>query len=131
MHHNRVLSAVIVGAMLFSTSMVMFSWFAKEFGDGTFVQRDPRTIVWLPAALVGLFAVFHGHAHGTELPEGANGALYSIGFVIATGSLHAAGIGIGTIHRFPRGRLVLRAAGALIAISGIYFLARGIGDGLF
>jgi ATP-binding cassette, subfamily B, bacterial MsbA len=41
--------------MLFSASMVLFSAFAKEFGDGTFVQRDPRTIVWLPVALVALF----------------------------------------------------------------------------
>jgi ATP-binding cassette, subfamily B, bacterial MsbA len=53
--HRGVFALGILGAMLFSTSMVLFSWFAKEFGDGTFVQRDPRTIVWLPAALVGLF----------------------------------------------------------------------------
>jgi ATP-binding cassette, subfamily B, bacterial MsbA len=53
--HRAVFALGILGAMLFSTSMVLFSLFAKEFGDGTFVQRDPRTIVWLPVALVGLF----------------------------------------------------------------------------
>jgi subfamily B ATP-binding cassette protein MsbA len=53
--HRGVFALGILGAMLFSTSMVLFSLFAKEFGDGTFVQRDPRTIVWLPVALVGLF----------------------------------------------------------------------------
>jgi ATP-binding cassette, subfamily B, bacterial MsbA len=53
--HRGAFALGILGAMLFSTSMVLFSAFAKEFGDGTFVQRDPRTIVWLPAALVGLF----------------------------------------------------------------------------
>jgi subfamily B ATP-binding cassette protein MsbA len=53
--HRGVFALGIVGAMMFSTSMVLFSAFAKEFGDGTFVQRDPRTIVWLPIALVGLF----------------------------------------------------------------------------
>jgi ATP-binding cassette, subfamily B, bacterial MsbA len=53
--HRGMFALGILGAMLFSTSMVLFSAFAKEFGDGTFVQRDPRTIVWLPAALVGLF----------------------------------------------------------------------------
>jgi subfamily B ATP-binding cassette protein MsbA len=53
--HRAVFALGILGAILFSTSMVLFSAFAKEFGDGTFVQRDPRTIIWLPAALVGLF----------------------------------------------------------------------------
>jgi subfamily B ATP-binding cassette protein MsbA len=53
--HRAVFLLGIVGAMLFSASMVLFSAFAKEFGDGTFVQRDPRTIVWLPVALVALF----------------------------------------------------------------------------
>jgi subfamily B ATP-binding cassette protein MsbA len=53
--HRGVFALGIFGAMLFSASMVLFSAFAKEFGDGTFVQRDPRTIIWLPAALVALF----------------------------------------------------------------------------
>jgi ATP-binding cassette, subfamily B, bacterial MsbA len=53
--HRGVFVLGILGAMLFSASMVLFSAFAKEFGDGTFVQRDPRTIVWLPVALVALF----------------------------------------------------------------------------
>lgn len=55
--HRGVFALGILGAMLFSTSMVLFSLFAKEFGDGTFVQRDPRTIVWLPIALVCLFVM--------------------------------------------------------------------------
>ena len=46
-----------LGAMLFSASMISFSLFAKEFGDGTFVERDPKSIVLLPLLLVGLFAV--------------------------------------------------------------------------
>jgi subfamily B ATP-binding cassette protein MsbA len=53
--HKGMFALGILGAMLFSTSMVLFSAFAKEFGDGTFVQRDPRTIVWLPVALIALF----------------------------------------------------------------------------
>ncbi len=53
--HRGVFALGLLGAVLFSTSMVLFSAFAKEFGDGTFVQRDPRTIVWLPVALIGLF----------------------------------------------------------------------------
>jgi urease accessory protein len=76
------------------------------------------------AVVVGLFAVFHGHAHGTELPAGASGLTYSLGFVAATGLLHAVGIGIGTIQRWPRGRAVLRAAGAAVAAAGMVFLWR-------
>ena len=47
----------ILGAVLFAATMVSFSLFAKKFGDGTFAQRDPRTIVWVPLALVGLFVL--------------------------------------------------------------------------
>ena len=71
---------------------------------------------------MAFFALFHGHAHGTELPEGASGALYSAGFVIATGSLHALGIAIGGLHRFQSGRIALRVAGALVAAAGARFL---------
>jgi urease accessory protein len=74
------------------------------------------------AVIVGLFAVFHGHAHGTELPAGASGLLYSLGFVAATGLLHATGIGIGLIHRWERGKSILRALGAVVAAAGVYFL---------
>jgi urease accessory protein len=71
---------------------------------------------------VGFFAIFHGHAHGTELPPGANGLLYSLGFVIATGLLHATGVAIGTIHGWPKGRVVLRVAGAVVMAGGAVFL---------
>lgn len=76
--------------------------------------------------LVGCFAVFHGHAHGTELPAGQSGFLYSIGFVVATGCLHGLGIGIGLIHRWPVGRLALRGSGAFITAMGIFFLWQAI-----
>ncbi len=47
----------MLGAMVFSASMVGFTVFAKFFGDGTFENSDPRTIIWLPVALIGLFVV--------------------------------------------------------------------------
>ncbi len=74
--------------------------------------------------IVGFFAVFHGHAHGAELPAGASGLTYSIGFVAATGTLHAVGIGIGVIHRWGWGRVALRLAGAGVAAGGAFFLWR-------
>lgn len=89
---------------------------------GTLILRQVR--FGLPAALaiVAIFAVFHGHAHGTELSPGENAILYSLGFVIATGLLHAAGIGIGLIHRWEFGRVALRGAGSAIMAGGMFFL---------
>ena len=93
---------------------------------GAAVMFEVRPPLAIAAILVGFFAIFHGHAHGTELPPGQNALLYSMGFVIATGCLHAAGIGMGTVHRWPAGRIALRAAGALVSIAGVAFLWRAI-----
>ncbi len=98
----------------------------SAIGLGAAVLFESRPKLWIAATLVGAFAIFHGHAHGTELPAGANGMLYSIGFVIATGLLHATGIGIGLIHRWPAGRAVLRIAGAVVALAGLSFLWRAV-----
>ncbi|MGC4071555.1 MAG: HupE/UreJ family protein [Nibricoccus sp.] len=90
---------------------------------GTMVAAEvkPKNIAW-PAVLVGVFGLFHGHAHGTELPAGENGLYYSLGFVIATGTLHACGIAIGEIHRWASGKIILRVCGAIIALGGVFFL---------
>jgi urease accessory protein len=55
---------------------------------GGCVLLEARPPLVLAALLVGVFAIFHGHAHGTELPSGENGFLYSLGFIMATGFLH-------------------------------------------
>jgi urease accessory protein len=89
---------------------------------GLVVAFEARPPLWVAAALVGFFGVFHGYAHGTELPAGENALLYSVGFVIATGCLHLTGIAIGLIHRWPVGRIALRTAGAVVALAGVYFL---------
>ncbi len=93
---------------------------------GIMVLAAARPPLWVAGVIVGVFALFHGHAHGTELPEGANGTLYSIGFVIATGLLHAVGIAIGLIHRWDWGRPALRTAGALVAAGGAVFLYQAL-----
>jgi len=93
---------------------------------GFAVFREARPKLWIAAIIVGFFAIAHGHAHGTELPLGASGVLYSIGFVIATGLLHATGIGIGLVHRWPAGRVALRMAGAVVAMGGVFFLWKAI-----
>jgi len=80
----------------------------------------------LAAVLVGVFAIFHGHAHGTELPPDESGLLYSMGFVLATGCLHGVGIAIGTMHRWNWGKAAVRIAGAAISLIGGVFLWRAL-----
>jgi urease accessory protein len=89
---------------------------------GVAVLFESRPRLLIAASLVGFFAIFHGYAHGTELPPGQSGLLYSIGFVIATGCLHAVGITIGLIHRWGWGQKVVRVAGAGVAVAGLLFL---------
>ncbi|MCU0937844.1 MAG: HupE/UreJ family protein [Burkholderiaceae bacterium] len=93
---------------------------------GAMVALQARPPLALAALLVAFFAVFHGHAHGTELPAGQSGLLYSVGFVVATGVLHAVGISIGLVHRWAAGRIVLRAGGAAVSLAGIFFLWRAV-----
>ena len=93
---------------------------------GAAVMFEIRPPLALAAILVGFFAIFHGHAHGTELPPGQSGLLYSIGFVIATGCLHAVGIGIGAVHRWLWGQRLLRFAGAIVAMGGMFFLWKAV-----
>jgi urease accessory protein len=93
---------------------------------GAAVMTERRVPLYAAAALVGFFAVFHGYAHGTELPPGQSGLLYSLGFVVATGCLHAIGITIGAIHRWPAGRVALRLAGGGVGLAGLFFLWRTV-----
>ena len=93
---------------------------------GAVVASEARPSLAIAASLVGVFAIFHGHAHGTELPAGQSGLAYSMGFVVATGLLHAVGIVIGVIHRWQAGRVALRVAGTAVALAGIVFLWRAV-----
>lgn len=89
---------------------------------GGMVAGAVRPPLWIAAIVVGAFAVFHGHAHGTELPHAADPVAYSLGFVIATGLLHLGGIAFGLITRWPAGVVVVRAVGGAIALAGFGFL---------
>lgn len=93
---------------------------------GAAVMFELKPPLVLAALLVGFFAIFHGHAHGAELPPGQSAMLYSIGFVIATGCLHAIGIGIGAVHRWGWGQKFLRVAGALVTLGGFFFMYKAI-----
>tara|TARA_R110000737_G_scaffold38792_1_gene58643 strand:- start:611 stop:1201 length:591 start_codon:yes stop_codon:yes gene_type:complete len=90
---------------------------------GLLVAFAVRAPLWVAGLIVGVFAVFHGHAHGTELPSAANPLAYGIGFVLATGLLHLIGIGFGFLTSSRGGRIAVRTIGALIAAMGGAYLA--------
>jgi len=97
------LSGVVLGAA------VVFAW------------KPP---LWVAAILVSCFAIFHGHAHGTELPDAISPLAFSVGFVTGTGLLHLCGIAFGELDRFSWGHWLVRAAGLAIALLGAWFVAQ-------
>ena len=93
---------------------------------GTCIAMSLRAPVWMASAIVAAFAIFHGYAHGRELPAAADPVGYSVGFVLATGLLHVAGIGIGLLNERPGGVAVTRSLGGAIGLAGIWFLCRAV-----
>lgn len=95
------LSAIILGLC------VMLAW---------------RPQIWIAAVIIAAFAIFHGHAHGAELPEAASPLIYAIGFVLATGMLHLCGIALGALTKSTAGSYAVRAGGGVISLVGLAFL---------
>jgi urease accessory protein len=96
---------------------------------GAMVTLGIKLPLAIAMGIVGLFAVFHGHAHGTEMPIAASGAAYGAGFVLATALLHAAGIALGfLVGRFGAsyGRLAYGLGGGLVALAGLAILSHVI-----
>ena len=93
---------------------------------GLMVLLEIRVPLMVAAVIVSAFALFHGHAHGVELPAGGNPLLFSLAFVIATGLLHLLGILLGETRRWPGGRRFVQAAGAGVALVGLVFLLRAL-----
>jgi urease accessory protein len=75
--------------------------------------------VWLGATIIGLFAVFHGHAHGSEIAENVGGIKYMAGFALATASLHAVGLGVALGLSSGRLRPLVQLAGAGCVLLGV------------
>ena len=93
---------------------------------GAMVATAARPALWVAAVIVGAFAIFHGHAHGTELPAASSALAYAVGFVISTGLLHLSGIGLGLLTRWEWGMPLVRVAGGVIAVAGLAFLSNGL-----
>jgi urease accessory protein len=86
---------------------------------GILITFSVRVPVWAGAALVGMFALFHGHAHGAEMPADVSGWLYAAGFLAATAVLQAAGLGTGIALKNFRWAPALRIAGAVVLLGGV------------
>ncbi len=93
---------------------------------GAVIAFNIRAPVAAAAAVVGLFAIFHGHAHGAEMPAAAGGMAYAAGFLIATAVLHIAGIAMGyALARIgeSKGAFFTRAGGGIAALAGVALLS--------
>lgn len=108
----------VLGIMGAPLPMVEFGIGGSVLVIGGLIAFGARMPVALAMSLVGAFALFHGHAHGTELPGFAHPAAYGAGFVAATALLHAAGIGIAYLVRQHATKLPFRVAGAAMAAIG-------------
>ncbi len=121
------LAAMAVGGVL---GLAGFALPAVEIGIalsllalGIAIVAAARPAAWLGMALVAAFAVFHGHAHGAELPAGESGALYGAGALLATAALHAAGLGLGGLATRLSGGVALRMLGGALSAAGLLLLA--------
>jgi urease accessory protein len=93
---------------------------------GACIAFAVKAPVWVASVIVAAFALFHGYAHGIELPSAADPVGYSVGFVLATGLLHVLGIGIGTLNDRRGGLVMTRSAGGIIAVIGVWFLYKAL-----
>ena len=92
---------------------------------GIAIAAGANPPVAVAMALVGLFAIFHGHAHGAEMPETASGFAYGLGFVIGTALLHAIGLGLGIAigkagERYSRA--IAQIGGSAMTLAGVAIL---------
>ena len=111
-----------LGAMDVNLPFVEMGIVISVLALGVLVAASVRLPLAASVIIVGLFAAFHGHAHGAAMPETASGLAYAAGFIVATALLHALGIGLGiTIQRLARPQVV-RFAGMAIALCGGYLL---------
>lgn len=115
-------ATMILGAMLalagFPLPDVELGVAGSVIVIGLLVSLGTRMPSAAAGALVALMALFHGHAHGTELPSMASAWSYGAGFVLTTGALHLVGLGLGwAVFNYAK-PAVLKIAGAVTVIAG-------------
>jgi urease accessory protein len=113
----------VIGATGISIPFVESGIGASVLVLGLLIAASVRIPLMASSLLVGLFAVFHGHAHGAELPETVSGLTYGIGFVLSTCLLHGCGIGLGFLAQRLTSPQLVRYAGGVTAAFGAYLLS--------
>ena len=116
----------IMGMFAVTVPPVEFAIALSVLVLGGCIALAVRAPVWLASLVVAVFAVFHGYAHGKELPSAADPIGYSAGFVLVTGFLHLTGICLGALNSHPYGVVATRSLGGVIAVIGAWFLYRAI-----
>jgi len=116
--------AGLLGATGVPLSFVETGIACSVIGLGLMIVFGARPPLAAAIAIVGAFALFHGHAHGAEIPEQASGLAYGAGFVLATALLHIAGIGLGLAlaRRAEFGGVALQLVGGAMSLAGAAML---------
>jgi urease accessory protein len=87
---------------------------------GGVIAAERQFPIWIAMIVVGIFAVFHGYAHGLEMPESAKPVAFALGFLTGTAIIHIVGVFIGDISQhYKVGKIILRVAGGLILVVGL------------
>jgi urease accessory protein len=120
------MSFMVIGALLGTTKIALpgveSGVAASLLVMGLLLASVAQLPIMVSVGLVSIFAVFHGHAHGTEIPVAAEPLLYGLGFILATGALHLCGIGLSGWARHRGIEWALRGTGVLIGALGAWFL---------
>lgn len=124
---STFVSVMLIGGLLGINNVPLFS---VELGIalsvlvlGVALAVDKKLPIVMAMLFVGFFALFHGHAHGTEMPRLAEPKYYALGFVVGTAGIHIAGVLIGLIsQKFTQGAQLLRFVGAGIAGIGFHLM---------
>ncbi len=110
----------VLGMAGLALPMVETGILTSVFLLGLLIAFAVRLPIWASTSVVGFFALFHGYAHGAEMPVDASGLAYAAGFIVATAALHLAGIGLGTALKNVPYAPAIRIAGACVILGGIY-----------
>lgn len=118
------LSMMLVGALLgqtgFTLPLIEAGIASSLLLLGLMLTFAIRLAIVPSMLMVGLFAVFHGYAHGAEMPQNMAMIDYAVGFMLATGILHGLGIGLGLLARSGQSEKLLRLSGIAIGLTGVW-----------
>jgi len=110
----------VLGTLAVSIPFVEQGIVASVLILGILIAASVRLPLLVSVLIVGTFALFHGHAHGAEMPHTVSGLMYGVGFMMATATLHLSGMAIGLVAQRSASTWLLRYAGAALVLCGLY-----------